>query len=321
MTTHSCPQCDYTTTRLFNLERHIQTRHSRKGFTDSRKGFKTSRKGFIDSRKGFICESIDEPSEATDFTCTNCGRSFTRSYSLKVHTETCDGTSKGCCPLCKQYFKNKVALCRHRKVCQGITALQAVGQPSQQPSVQNITIQNMTIINNNQNNNTQNNNYNILQFPQDDDTDFDFVTDDITQSVMKKCVSAVKAAVGFNRFMGAVLTHPQNQFILKSNPNVNYSKIHVGDGKWILAPDSDVYPMMTHHMTTAALAKLEEFKRSLRYMCDSFHSYVNTINTDDECKEYEDTIQRLKLMVVNMTKEIEAAEKDARIQSLQATKK
>ena len=91
---------------------------------------------------------------------------------------------------------------------------------------------------------------------------------------------------------------------------MNYSRIHVGEGKWILAPDNDVFPLMTHHMTTAALAKVEEFKRSLRCMCESFSRYVNSINTDDESKEYQNTLQRLKLLVVNMTKQIEDAQKN-----------
>ena len=131
---------------------------------------------------------------------------------------------------------------------------------------------------------------------------------------MHKCVTANKAEVGFNRFMKAVLKHSQNQFVQKSNMNINYSKVHTGDGDWELAPDCDVYPLITHHMTTAALAKLEEFKTSMRYICDHFRRYVNIVNTDDECKEYQNSIQRLKILVVNMTQKIEAAERRQRIE-------
>jgi hypothetical protein len=156
------------------------------------------------------------------------------------------------------------------------------------------------IVNNNFNVTT-----NILTFPEDNDTDFDFITTKISEEVMKKCVSAFKAEVGFNRFMGAILDHPSNRMVIKTNPNITYSKVHVGGGKWQLAPDIDVFPTLTHHMTVAALAKLTEFHRSMRSICDQFQTYVETINTDDECPQYQNTVQRLKLMVVNVSREIE----------------
>lgn len=237
--------------------------------------------------------------------------------------ENCDGNSVGSCEKCKQHFKNKHVLYRHRKACDGTvrSGNNALTVPAA-PMVQNITINihndNSTTTTNNVLNNVLTNiaNMNVMTFPAEEDGNFDFVTKNITQGIMKNCVSANRAEVGFNRFMGAILDNPQNMFVRKSNPNVNYSKVHMGNGEWILAPDDDVYPLMTHHMTTAALAKLEEFSKSMRYICDNFQRYVNVVNTDDECKEYHDTIQRLKLMVVNMTKKIEAAEQDARIQAL-----
>jgi len=233
--------------------------------------------------------------------------------------EHCNGLGSGCCQKCKQSFPTKDTLYKHRKACDGTAK-----SGSNVQVVQNITINihndNSTTTTNNVLNNVLTNianmNMNVMTFPAEEDGNFDFVTQNITQGIMKNCVSANRAEVGFNRFMGAILENPQNMFVRKSNPNVNYSKVHMGDGEWILAPDDDVYPLMTHHMTTAALAKLEEFSKSMRYICDNFQRYVNVVNTDDECKEYHDTIQRLKLMVVNMTKKIEAAEQDARIQAL-----
>lgn len=313
MTTHSCSFCDYTTPRWFNLDRHIRTRHVEKGCTTTEKGCTSTENGCTSTEKGCTLNSIHDNGATKSYVCVKCERSFHCDYYLKVHKETCNGVRKNHCEKCNQQFANKHSLCRHRKVCKGETAISVNA-----PIVNNITTTNNNNVTNNNNNNITVVNtinsptINVLTFPDDDDGTFDFVTSNITQAIMKKCVSSYKAEVGFNRFMGAILQHPENKFVMKSNPNVNYSKIHVGDGKWILAPDGDVYPIMTHHMTTAAIAKLNEFKKSLKFMCDSFQSYVNTINTDDECKQYQDTIQRLKLMVVNMTKEIESAEKDTR---------
>lgn len=312
MTTHSCQECPYTTTRLFNLERHIASRHNlekQKNASKQQKSASLLQKNASLLQKNASCD--EHSCENLPPTCEKCHKTFTRKTSLKVHLETCDGTRKGMCKLCKGIYNNRSSLDRHKKVCTG----QIIQRPSQTaPIVQNITIQQN--ITNNYNIVDNSTTLNMLSFPSDD-TDFDFITKNITQNMMKKCVTAQRAEVGFNKFMGAVLDHAENQIVRKSNPNVNYSKIHTGDNEWILAPDNDVFPLMTHHMTTAALAKLEEFKRSMSLICDSFQRYVHTVNSDDDCKEYQDTIQRLKLMVVNMTQKIEAAEKKERIQKIQ----
>ncbi len=304
MTAHQCSKCNYTTNRIYNLERHTRTckksELQEKGSNLQEKGSCLQKKGSLLQKKGSF---HDHSSQTNIPTCQKCNKTFTRNSNLKIHLETCDGTVIGMCKICKEMFNSKSTLYRHKKICKvkEINNQNEVTQPT--------IVQNITIINN-IDNSTNNNIVNLLSFPIEDSSNFDFVTNKITQSMMKKCVTSNKAEVGFNKFMGAVLDHPENKFVMKSNPNVNYSKIHVGDGKWILAPDIDVFPIITHHMTTAALAKLEEFKRSLKFMCENFTKYVNTINTDDEGKEYQNTIQRLKLMVVNVTKEIEAMERE-----------
>jgi len=84
--------------------------------------------------------------------------------------------------------------------------------------------------------------------------------------------------------------------------------IHTGNGEWELAYDEDVLPLITHHMTTAALQKTQEIKKDVEKMRDLYHKlepfkdYVFDINTDNESKAYTDTIYRIKLIIINMTK-------------------
>jgi hypothetical protein len=78
-----------------------------------------------------------------------------------------------------------------------------------------------------------------------------------------------------------------------------------------VAPDKDVYPVMTQFMTIAALDQMKRHEKNIRHMCDEFSKFVNLVNQDDECMQYQDVIQRSKLMVVNITREIEEAEKAA----------
>ena len=298
--TSNCSFCDYTTTRSFNLKRHIETRHKDQlQKSDSKLQKNDSKLQKNDSKLQKNDSKLDHGNKVFP-TCNLCGKEFTRNSSMKVHMETCDGTRVGTCKLCKVPFGNRSALYRHSKVCNGVALLPQNGDGK---VINNVTIN----INGNINTVNNNNTMNVLTFP-DDNQDFDFVLDNITKAIMKHCVSAFSPEVGFNRFMEAVLENPTNRYVLKSNPNVSYSKIHVGNGKWKLATDTDVYPTMTHHMTTAAKAKLIEFKRDIRFMCEKFAAYVDSINTDDETEDYRNTLQRLKLLVVNMTREIEEAE-------------
>lgn len=193
-----------------------------------------------------------------------------------------------------------MTLWRHKQKCNAIV-------PNNKEKCNSPIINNADTVIINNNNVNINVIANILTFPEDNDSNFDFITDRISEEVMKKCVSALKAEIGFNKFMGAILDHPENRMVIKTNPNISYSKVHVGGGKWHLVQDMDVFPALTHHMTVAALAKLEEFKRSMRFICNHFKQYVETVNTDDECVQYQNTIQRLRLMVVNVSREIDNA--------------
>jgi uncharacterized protein YkvS len=151
---------------------------------------------------------------------------------------------------------------------------------------------------------------NILTFPEDKSSNFDFVCDKITKEVMKRIISnSPNAAVGFKRFISEVLEkHPENRCITKINPNVAYSKVHTNDGNWDLISDKEAYPIFTHHMTTAAMGKLIEFKKDLRKLFEklkNFEGFITDINENDESVNYEDTIYAIKLLIINISKKWE----------------
>jgi hypothetical protein len=146
---------------------------------------------------------------------------------------------------------------------------------------------------------------NILVFPlTDDESDkFDFVTDHISLAKLKDCIRQRRPCIGFNRFMTEVLDNPQNRNVQKTNMKDRYSKVHIGEDRWKLALDSDVYPTMTHHMTTAALGKMEEHRteitHTIRAKAQEFIKFIDYINTTDEGNIYNETVERLKLILVN----------------------
>lgn len=258
-----CDQCTYTTNKRYNLDRHSKTHNG------------------------------EQPS-TSGLPCPTCYKKFATTKTLKRHEHVCKHIEfPNQCPDCKQVLGSYAALYKHRKACP--ISLSAPG------STVNIETQNNTNIQT-QNNTTINNinqTVNLLVFPQNGE-DFDFITKHISPQEMLELIQNKKPAAAFGRFVGAVMTNPANQIIYKTNPNVNYSKVHTGDGNWEYALDTDVFPEVTHHMTTAALSRLEEDKKVFKSMSTSFKQHVQEINEDDDSQAFHEALARMKLIIINI---------------------
>ena len=304
---HSCTQCDYTTERSFNLKRHIQTRHTSNLHNLSRElhnsspNLQNSSPNLQNSSPTYHCDGKSVP------TCLKCNRTFSRNSCLTIHIETCDGTPKGCCNKCKKFFPTRNTLFKHRSSCQGIHPEESTPSTMITHNTINNTIINNTNITNITNNNTTINNVtcNILVFPKDDmsRSNFDFITEHISQNVIKRIERMRPVRVGFQNFMVRVFERPENRIVKKTNPNVCYSEIHVGNNKWELAHDDDVFPNITYLMTTAALERFDQFhiqqdSNSRKYICE-----VN--EEDDESKKYKQAIQTTKYISINVSRDFD----------------
>lgn len=307
---HECSYCSYTTNKKYNLNRHIFSVHFEE--------FKREQI-VINASQNVTSESQNV---TLTFCCSACGKDFTTKRSLNRHYSVCTGKTNILeCEYCKKMFANRCSLSRHRKICVNHienhviipTGKHVVSLPEKDGSSLNVARDNYIIqgnVNNNTNNNTTiNNTVNILTFPEsEEDEKFQFVLDKITKACMKKLIRANTPEIGFNKFVGIVLSDPQNQILQKSGPNVSHSSIHVGDGKWELAYDNDIYPVFTHHMTCAALEKVNEYHTDIDFVkrlydrLEPFRDFVKNINEDNESENYKDTIARIKLIIVNMTR-------------------
>ena len=252
--------------------------------------------------------------------CSKCKKAFCANWYLVKHMENCKGIKdRLSCEYCFLDFKHERSRFKHYKICLAKKEIDSKSlvpsstnnpsNTSQKPISSSQVASTINNVGGNQNN-TQNNIVNILTFPQAGDKNFDFMCDQITKATMKALLNTSSTPfIGFNNFVGKVMENPQNRIVHKTNPNSIYSKIHVGEGKWEFAHDDDVLPIITHHMTTAALSKVNEIKEDMKLVkelylkLEPFKNHVTNVNEMDyESSEYRNILQRIKLILVNLTR-------------------
>jgi len=261
-TTYRCSQCDYTTDREFNYDRHINMVHN--------------------------MPLINEVVDPMKIKCPDCYKCFTNERNLDKHKTVCNGKEHpNQCTHCKKIYANSSALAFHKRSCKILKHKMLPNTPSQ-----------------------------LLKCPLLRDQNYDFIREHITYKVLNSIIDYTENPyIRFMQFIYKVFEHPNNQVIRKSNPKDTHSFIHVGGGKWEFVHDKDTIPILTHHMTTAALcsiididakAKIEKDATILIHVLRAFEKQIREINEMDyENQEYKDIVQRVKLAIVNFTHTLE----------------
>ncbi len=300
MVTHHCPKCLYTTNRKYNLDRHIEMVHkTSKNLVHERTPQLHERTPQLHERApqlhertppmDFCSKENSEKLELAENTCKDCLKQFSSARKLRLHKDHCKKEKLDhICDVCSKRYASMSSLSNHKHRCKG-SVLATNASPAENAvntcSTQNIETQNIVTNNTNCNNNITNNNnntVNVMLFPKDGDQNFDFAIEHIQDAIMKKFITQSKPEVGFEMFMDMLMEHPANKIVHKTNPNTKYSKIHVGDGKYEFATDTKVMPIVTHHMTTAALAKVNEMKpkpifAGIRQKAKEFVKYIDEV--------------------------------------------
>ena len=100
------------------------------------------------------------------------------------------------------------------------------------------------------------------------------------------------------------MQRPENRMIYKKNPNTKHCKIRSED-EWEYVLDEDAFPVLTFHMTCAALEDTHKYKKmSKRPKIDiaSLLKYLDDVNTEnDENPNYKIAVERLKLNIINLS--------------------
>jgi hypothetical protein len=307
----TCSQCSYTTKRKYNFIRHIRTVHNIQETVDLQ-NVDDLYKNVDDNSKNIDVDlqNVDVLYKNVDALlnkCSKCNKCLSTKYYLKKHMESCSNKENPLkCTECHKIFSSRSGLSHHKKVCKGFPLV----IPDKSKELQNIPIQANNMIQQNAqtiNNVTNNVNITVLTCPQSVEENFKFNCDNITPEVLMNILKySNNSFIRFNKFISKLLENPVNRVIRKTNPKDNHSLIHVGNNKWDYAHDKDMYPIITHHMTTAALDKtieMEQNKKDNFIKC--FQKQVKIFNEMDyDSQDYHDVVQRIKYLVINITRSV-----------------
>jgi hypothetical protein len=336
---YKCSLCDKKYARKFTLERHIVSIHGfswdeylrtiRDNVTRETDiiTHNTEDKQVISTHNTYDHTqntSVTQNTENVTHTCTKCNKKFSRQWNLNRHKDICKGIiDRFACEYCFKKFKHKDSRCKHLKICKTKKEVDAKSlTAASKDTSDNVVSQQIadTINNTNTNIQTQNNiehqnvqnNITVFAFPKDGDNDFEFDIEHISEQFMNKLLNKVQhPQCKFNNFFDKIMHNPRNRVIKKSNPNTSYSKIHQGEDNWEYGYDKDIYKTLTHHTTVAALNKIDDTKKNSKareyyYNLKNFENYVTEVNEMDyDSSEYNDILQRIKLIVVNLTRKWE----------------
>lgn len=282
---YNCDQCSYTSDRLYNYKRHLASKHA------------------IDDNKSHLLSDECE--------CSECGK-ILKKENMESHALVCTKTMyEHVCESCQGRFATKKSLYNHERICKkkastpeantfdiggdGNTVYNSIG-----------SVTDNRVTNNTTNNTT--NVYNLLVYPdtEKDSADFDFVSDHIKDHVMKQVMNQ-KPVFGFNDFMKKIFANPVNRIVKKTNTNGKFCKVYAGNNEWHTKIDLDVMPTIMFHITTAALYRIAEFKKTplhkgMADIVSRFLKYVEQINQSDLSeKDFEIAVDRLKSILVTLS--------------------
>ena len=300
-----CTICDYNTCRKYNLDRHMVSKHTAGKVTDSA-GKVTDSAGKVTDSAGKVTDLQGKPA----FKCNKCNKIFTRQYGLKVHIETCNGIKKSLnCDHCNREFKHKQNKTSHMKICK-----EKLISDQKQLIINNTNTNNSHNTTNNTTNNTNtinshnNTTINVIKYTPNETIEFN--SDHITRTVLKKMLRYCNNKVDkiFRSYAHKLLEVPENQCVKKKHITNSYSDVHVGDDKWEVAPDKEVYSKMTQDIALNASDKLDEHSELTD---DDTKNTIAEIMLDKEImqKEYMPVYNLIKSQVMalclNLTKQEE----------------
>jgi hypothetical protein len=255
----------------------------------------------------------------TQYACDECGKVLASHFSLQRHiTKSCKGkVDHHACPHCSQVFTDVHNKYRHEKKCkekhdcqnsQEVNVAEPTTTTIQSQVNNNIQTQVNNVDNSVDNRVTYNNQTNvILNFPESlDDDNFKLVKDHMTVKRLEHLFNRkFQPKQGFARYTHALMEKPENRNVYKTGPNTKYTRI-CKDGEWLYELDEEVFPLLTYHISVAAIDDINNHKKELKKggKVDYFEvaKCLDDINTEnDENDNYSFALEKLKVAVLNFS--------------------
>ncbi len=250
--TVSCPHCLYTTTRGYNLKRHIATVHrdsdeslhqnvniqpqnvnaQHQNVNIQPQNVNAQHQNVnlqpqnvnIQNQTTDVENTNDDTPLQSKHKCTRCCKEFGTAYSLKRHMLGCktEGVSSLQCPTCQKIFSCRQSKSRHKQKCTGT-------KTEDTKDVQTVNNYNQCTINNTTNNtvnNTNNIQINITNFNSEN-------TDYITEEFARKCFES--GVHGVNPMIDKLyfdVEHPENHNVKLKSLNHSLVEVHTDKG-WV----------------------------------------------------------------------------------------
>lgn len=290
---HRCAFCDYSSFKLFNVQRHTTRRHTSKEnveipessnvsntvknenhlvalkdqfvalkdqfvaledqFVAPKDQFVALRDQFVALEDQFVAAPQDDL-ETPSFECEKCNKIFTLKKNLARHMKICTGVDMNKCPNCEKVFANRRSKYKHKKHCKE--------SPTGQTIIQNINNTNIQNINNTTN---IQNNVNYVVFNISGADPIEFKCDHIEPEVLKQIFSQPDFMDVFSAYSSAVLDAPENRIAQKTNMSRDYSLVYSDTEKrWKHMMDFLIYYNLARGISSSALVLTDKHKKKVR---------------------------------------------------------
>lgn len=218
----NCPHCAYTSSRRYNLDRHIAKMHK----TPPKVPQSPPKVPHPPPKVPQPPPNVSQPppNVSAKPSCELCGKIFARSDNLLKHKARCTGVASSLeCPNCHTIFNSKQSKCRHVKTCAPV-AVATVNSHNTHSSHNTTTNSHNTNTVNNTNNNTVH--VHINNFGEER---MDYLTNEFITACFENGVNGVRTVLDkiyFNQ------EHPENHNVKLRSLNHAIAEVYK-DHLWI----------------------------------------------------------------------------------------
>ena len=273
---YKCEYCIYNSNRLYNLKRHMMTKHK-----------ENNSQHLINNKQN---TDIDKQNTDIDNKCYKCNKILSSKQNLNKHLLICKGILNPLeCHLCHKLFFDSSSKSRHLKICKGIETELITKENNNTTDLieRNIITNSNNVINNLNSNNVITTNYNInLISYNKEDRKIEFDITHMNKNLIYK-LRTIHENDAYDYFCYKLFENKNNQMIIKTNLRHIYSNVHLGFNIWEKILDNNIYHIIIY------------------YIANTMNRFIienTTIQERDE-KKMEDILYYIKMMYSRMTLE------------------